>query len=757
MIRLPAGLSAALLLAPAGIAQVAAGGTAEAAFLKAYYLENEERDLESALALYIEAEAAAVTGELREQASERRRVLSEQLAVSDFARLVPEDTIAYVEINSPGEQLTRLLTELGLMGEGIDFGEGRLAISPTLVREVLGVRGAAVAITRVDPTGGPPGGVAILHPGDVDIVRGLLETAIPAGGPRVEDIGGHATYKIEDMVYVTMTDTLVLASLDPAEIRGVLARASGKERSSLATNSEMAKAMALRDNDLLFFCVNAQPVMPMVLGLLQQEARNEPELAMAMRFLDIEATRSLAGRIGVGEDSLSLDIALELEEGHQNLAFDLLRMPHIDQETLGMVPAGAAGFIAAALNPTRPVESDGNSSAVSAMDFGREIFGNLAHVALFAMPSMSEIDGQPVPDMALSMRVNDPQKSAAIWRLVMNVATAAAGGDGRARTVRVADLDVDRYLIEGVPVYLLAHDNEIIVTPSEKALRAALQASRDGESILRDPAFHGVLADLEEGTTSACAVHVGRAAHMALPFMNASERREIEPFLLLLSDTTVAFSMIHDDTTLGLSTELHGIPDVSGVVGPLIAGRMGVHRGSSHDVAWAAEPGFVYTADSGEAAASDSDEWQDAPAQAGVARAQAADHMLEAFEELNARGRHADATEVGEALMASLEDDAFELNNLAWVLLTEDRYDGKYLGLATRMSERSNELSKWGNWYYLDTYAHALFAHGKVHEAIEMERKAIEAAGDDERASEARAALKRFEAAAANTIVDGGR
>ena len=86
------------------------------------------------------------------------------------------------------EQPLELLAQLGLLGEAGGIARDEIAVSPLLVEGALGLRGAAVAITGLRPDG-EPNGVVILHPGDSGVLRGLIDTALPAVGvPVVEAI-----------------------------------------------------------------------------------------------------------------------------------------------------------------------------------------------------------------------------------------------------------------------------------------------------------------------------------------------------------------------------------------------------------------------------------------------------------------------------------------------------------------------------------------------------------------------------------------
>jgi len=96
------------------------------------------------------------------------------------------------------------------------------------------------------------------------------------------------------------------------------------------------------------------------------------------------------------------------------------------------------------------------------------------------------------------------------------------------------------------------------------------------------------------------------------------------------------------------------------------------------------------------------------------------------------------------AFLERAHDKATALNNFAWALLTEDQYDDAYTGLALKMSERSNELTKYENWAFLDTLALAKFKSGDAKTAVELEKKAIEHCGGRGKA-ELEKALAKFE------------
>ncbi|MEM9798877.1 MAG: hypothetical protein AAGA20_01040 [Planctomycetota bacterium] len=702
-------------------------------FFRAYYLEHEVGDLDSALELYRSAaNDSGLSAEARARAERHARACAEEIAAGDLARLVPEDTIFYLELNEPGGQVARLLDQLGLL-QG-DDGADRIGISPHLLEGTLGLKGAAVAVTRVDPTGGIPGGVVILHPGDVRAVRGLIETALPAGGEPVDDIAGNPTFRVENMAYVTTTDRLVLASTERELIADVLSRVGSDGDGSLAGHPDLADTMSMRGQDLAFFCLNAEPIMPLAQTMLGAMAAQDPQAAMALGMLDVQSLQSIAGRLGVQDEGISMDVSLQLAEGHRNVLFDLMRMPHVREHTFHLVPEGAAFFAATSLNSgvegSAGVSDANGKPVVTMMDIGREIFGNIRDVAVFSMPSMTDGPfGTPMPDAAIALSVNDIERSKAIWELVLGVAKGASGsGDTRGRGEKIDGITVDRYDVQGVPIYLFAQDDRLVLSPSVRAIEAAVGA-KAGRNIASDPAYADLVAQGSSDHTSVFAVAIGRCAEMARPMIPAHELAEVGPILELLKDAHLSARTKHSDTELRWSAALVGLPNVQ----PLVEQFVLSQRGGGN--AYENRPRRDRVA--ALSAAPKTDEAKDT----GIAT------LRGTFDRLRSSGRHAEAAELLPAIGKLVKDDAIALNAVAWSAISGEGSD-HYASAVLPLAERANKLTGYEDWRLLDTLAHVRFALGNRDEAVEIQLKAVALAEktDSDRAKEAMASLTRFRA-----------
>lgn len=90
------------------------------------------------------------------------------------------------------------------------------------------------------------------------------------------------------------------------------------------------------------------------------------------------------------------------------------------------------------------------------------------------------------------------------------------------------------------------------------------------------------------------------------------------------------------------------------------------------------------------------------------------------------------------------------LNDFAWRVLTEVEQDKQDLQIALKAATKANTMTEGKNAAILDTFALALFRNGKVTQAIEVQKRAIELiAGNERIEKEFKARLDEFTKAAA--------
>ncbi len=724
-------------------------------FYHAYYAEHAEGDLDRAADLYAEVVGdRQVDRSLRSKAEVRLAALREELAVVDFARLMPPNTLVYAELTRPGDQLMKLLDQLGVLSDGSlppAVGGRHVAISPALIKETLGIRGAAVAITGFNLVKQVPSGVAVFHHGDLDVIRGLIETGLPMGAKLIEPIGGFPTYDVDGEALVTLTNRLVIASAERSQIENVVRRLKGELDNSLATTEMLADYGEARGDSLAFFVINAKPIMPMVKAMSGALGGQGHEVALVEALVDPDSLQSLIGQIRVGDDGIGLELALRMDEGHRSLVYNLLRTPAINKETLKCVPADAAAFMVGALNEASSryqggATDSGGSPVVTLLDIGREVFANVTSFSIFVLPPERGPASMPVfPDAGLVLTVNDAAKSEALWTQMLGIASLATGGGAiEGASTEISGVAVRRFEFpEGVTVYYATVGNDVLIGGSASAIERSIDAKRKGRSVLNDDRFSRRMADLSPSTTKGVFVHAGRCAAIAKAYMPASETAELSKMLEALSETVVSLSVEHSDQVLRFSAKVTGVPDISDVLAAVIDEEM--RREDLHRTVSRAEGRSDW--DGALAAIEDT-----------TAVRPASSKLLRKKFDILATGKkdRAAALAVGDGLFEMHRDNANGLNNVAWDLLTKKRYGGNYGQLALKMSVRSNDLTGGKNWAYVDTLALAKFETGDVGGAIELAKKAIDLSGGAG-ADDLQAALKRFEAAAERQLAGGAR
>jgi tetratricopeptide (TPR) repeat protein len=125
------------------------------------------------------------------------------------------------------------------------------------------------------------------------------------------------------------------------------------------------------------------------------------------------------------------------------------------------------------------------------------------------------------------------------------------------------------------------------------------------------------------------------------------------------------------------------------------------------------------------------------------------------MEAVGAQGDATKAAELGRKVAALEIKSPQLLNQIAWIILTDENVKQRDLALATKLAAAGVKASEGKDAAVLDTYARALFDSGKIKEAIEQQQKAVDVAESEDLKSELKATLKKYQDKVATKPVAG--
>jgi hypothetical protein len=565
-------LAAAIFASPANVwAQ-----EAEQQFREGYFQQTHQHDYSAAAVAYEKVAGDASAPEaLRAEAKTRLAQCREEQASDDLARLMPPDALAFVEINRPGKHVGRLIQMLGLSGRANADGQtpsatplpgnltlpGDFAISPALIRELEKGRGLAVAITGIEPDGRPHG-VAVVHPGDADIPRGIIETAIQVL-PQADPIGDYRVYRIENDALIAVTSRLFVVADSREQIEQTLGRMQNRDADSLAKQPEFARLAEERKDGLVFAYVNARRAVEIAAPHLRNQ-----EAMIARTVLDLDHLESISASFGVTDRGVEAQVQVVLAEGHRNLAYNVIRTAPLSQRSLAHVPAGSAAVAVLGLNPPGQPQDRSNSEppGVTAMDIGREVFANVEEVSAFVLAPEQDNSAR-IPEIGVVAAVKDPAKSEALWDQILSLAAIVEPRIAQPpQEIEIEGRKARQYQFQGAPPIVVIRLSDGAVAVGTKGAVAAAAGAQGEHSITGDPQFRPLLAAIKPESSKAVMVNVGRAVNLGAQMSSPREREEMMQIASLLANLKVMVVTHEAPNHFAIRASATGLPNVPNVV-----------------------------------------------------------------------------------------------------------------------------------------------------------------------------------------------
>lgn len=588
----------------------ASAETAEATLHRAYFTEHVARNFADARSLYDQLADADLPAELKRVARVGADRCRDHLAAADFSALMPPDTLVFAELRRPGELVAALSDMLGmtpdsmrqLLDERPDAPAGamvniprEIAVSPALLEALSSFGGAAIGLTDIDTNGNaPPTGVIVIHHGDVQLMKGLIETAFQFA-PIAEKINGFPTFHapVPELNGVTgiLTEGLLIVGNDRSLVKSAADRLVGNVRDSLRSREDLQDVFADRGDRTFFAFGDLNRIYKLAKQHVSEHDRDD--LVVANSFLDLEHLRWATFSFGADRGALGMTARVCYADDHRSLVYNLLRLPPMSREAMRYVPADAGAVFGIGLNPALAQLAAGRaeeSTDVTGFDIPREIFGNIRELCAFVVPGPAghTIDGRdPIPNAGIVIASNDIARSRALWNELLRVpGLTVETGPVEPKEFQLEGQTVTSYFIPELGnVYVAQVGDCLSVALSRRAMQSVIKAKSSERSILDDEAMGPALARLPDSAGIVMVGHVGRLAEVGGAMGEPELAAVSGPASQLCRNTTFWFGVGQSRTQLSLSGAVMGLPNVNEALatfGPLLHGHHAPHRAHTH-------------------------------------------------------------------------------------------------------------------------------------------------------------------------------
>jgi len=359
---------------------------------------------------------------------EKARPTLEKLRVFDPASLMPADTLAYIELGSPGKQVESLLNMLEISSmedpfmalkraqNGIPSDSAEAALfqffNPSMLAEMKKVRSLAVGSVEINPPG-QPSFVCVMHPGESDALRGMVIAGLSMAGKPSGQIEGMTVLRIPDGPSMAYDDKVILIAHPRERLVACIDQYKGiSSEPSLASGNPTFRKIDkfARKRNAATLWVDVDTLYD---HLLQQQPGLPPKVRMTAGMLGVSGIDDLLLTHAIHADGIELNAMVNFKEGVPNMAYELVKTPTLESSGLAGVPPEAFFIASMALSSNNAAQIQQLQSLI-AMATGSPcppgFLENIEQVSLFALPGEAESpEGMPFrPGIVLTCRQAEP-------------------------------------------------------------------------------------------------------------------------------------------------------------------------------------------------------------------------------------------------------------------------------------------------------------------------------------------------------------
>jgi len=552
------------------------------------------------------------------QVIEKVRPLLDEIGNADPASLMPPGTIAYVEIGNPGKQIEKILSmfkgtplenPLNMIGgQKKEWSPGQTRpvdmvgalMNPSMMTEFKKIRGIGIGITGIAKD--TPHVIVVLYPGKSDALRGILQAVLGAVSRPVQAIEGMTTVEFPDGGGAAYDDTVVILASPPAYDAGQL-QWSVKQYMNPHTQPSLASSNAsfakigknARQRNALTLWLNVNETYQNLMKVLPPDAIPQ-QIHIANGLVDFKNVDDIIASLSIEDAGIALEANLKLKEGHNCVAYNMIRTPHIDKAALKAVPPEAVGIVSLAVGEPGTPQAQAIGQQIingTGLDIGDDLFTNIQQITLFALPMEDTAEQQSwgVPpqarSVALAISSDNPQQTRNLLTTLLRTAELLTAEtepvDGKYELTVADQQKIFAYMDQANKVTVLSLNPNVIAASvtAMKRTTAADATLPNAARALPQTTSKLVMVDL------AGAIQFGlQNAELPDNDMGDQVRQAMAQLVKTAKGATLRLQTDEEANSFGIRLSLNDLPPAGQIFGPLSQIQHAMEQIAAEGNAW---------------------------------------------------------------------------------------------------------------------------------------------------------------------------
>jgi tetratricopeptide (TPR) repeat protein len=552
---------------------------------------------------------------------EKVKPLLDELGNADPASLMPPETIAYIEIGSPGRQVETIFSMLkgtpveealaslsqGGGGQGGPAAIIQKVLTPATLGELKKIRGIGIGIT--DLTQDNPPAVIVLYPGKNNSLMGLLKIGLSTWGQTADPVEGMDVISMaaissgDTSPIVAYDDTVFIAATRADVLRQAVQRYKGKtSQPSLASSNKSFTNISkqARQQNALTLWLNVDEAYAKLTSMFPADELPD-ELREANGLVDFQNVDNFIASFSLRETGIALDANMSFKDGSKSMFYNLIRTPNLSKEALKAIPAEAVALISLTLGGANSAQAQVAGAKIEeacGLDIASQIFGNVEQITLFAAPTKDAIAAQdsPIPPVAqafgLAVTSKNPQQVHQLLSTLLKTAELLPADAQEALSIPESGR-FDVTLANNIKFF--GHTNPanktMVLSLNSQVVDSSITAVRQNSSLVSGGKLQDALATLPPATSKLVLINVAGAIQLASQAMEFSSdeteaevRKSLDELIAAAAKTTVRLQTTEQDNNFSLRLSVSDMPPIKQLVGPIV--KLSQLMGETHKSPW---------------------------------------------------------------------------------------------------------------------------------------------------------------------------